>query len=820
MSGGRPVRPDQRGNPADPSRTSPFSLAPARRTATFRPDRPTVPHTNPSRQRSRATVQPPVQTTDATAGLTHPVAIDASDTRARTTPVIRAVIPCYNRPQDLEILFRDLEALDLAGIDLGAIVVDNGSDPPLANLTLPTDPRTRLHDSGANLGGSGGYNAGMNQALAWSATTGADPDYVWLIDSDARVKPDTLRKLLDVMEADETVVMAGAAIADPEHERVFEVGGFVYRGFGGYAAKARGVAGIDTPIDCEYVAACCALVRADALRIGGLMPDVFLNGDDVEWCIRLTQATGGRIVAVPDAIAIHPMFDKFQTWARYYHARNAFGAMDALRLGRRVRFKRALIEGARAIQQTVAGRPDLARLHIRGIADAADRDALGMAPAGTIKVEPFQPWSELPQVLDELRPKGPIAIFERLWMHDSHRTAVESLLDERGIAMAEIPNDDTPSMLTRWWRSHRFDLAILPARMRPDMWFHARKHILAADGGFLVRDSKPVPNLIVAGFVACKAIYYSTRLALRRRETRTAVSRPDPSASPAVPTLETIVLSHNRLEMLTSTLDTLRRSDPVARGRLTVVDNGSEDGTPATLKRDHPEVTLVELTHNAGVDAFNRAVSRSQADLVLILDDDAWPEPESLQQAIELMGRRPDLGAVTFKPVHPTTKRSEWPFAKHAPDGTDRWPVMGCANLVRRDVWERVGGYEPGFFLYRNDTDLALKILGANRGVWFQPDWVAWHDSPSAARKSVRWHHLATRNWCWLARRHGRPMAALKGILLGTLWTAKSAGFSPKRHLATLRGLADGLLKRPPPTEFSAPDDFAEFVATRTRRTR
>ena len=52
-----------------------------------------------------------------------------------------------------------------------------------------------------------------------------------------------------------------------------------------------------------FLAACCALVRADAARCAGPIPDTFLNGDDVEWFIRMARRTGGRIVAVPGATA-------------------------------------------------------------------------------------------------------------------------------------------------------------------------------------------------------------------------------------------------------------------------------------------------------------------------------------------------------------------------------------------------------------------------------------------------------------------------------------------------------------------------------------
>src|SRR6185503_13614656 len=176
--------------------------------------------------------------------------------------------------------------------------------------------------------------------------------------------------------------------------------------------------------------------------------------------------------------------------------------------------------------------------------------------------------------------------------------------------------------------------------------------------------------------------------------------------------------------------------------------------------------------------------------------------------------RRPEIGAVAFHPRHPETNQSEWPFAARTPGGRadDRWPVMGCGNLVRRELWNSLGGYEPGFFLYRNDADLALKVLSQPRvpaaparperrwGVYFEPAWTVWHQSPAARRKSNRWHRLATRNWIWMCRRHGRGLGlgGLSAGLIGWAWAHRLAGFRPGAHAQTIRGAVEGWLRKPP----------------------
>ncbi|GJQ29041.1 MAG: hypothetical protein HBSAPP03_09250 [Phycisphaerae bacterium] len=243
-----------------------------------------------------------------------------------------------------------------------------------------------------------------------------------------------------------------------------------------------------------------------------------------------------------------------------------------------------------------------------------------------------------------------------------------------------------------------------------------------------------------------------------------------------------------------------------------VADNASCDGTLDMLTREFPHVRVVALDANLGVEAFNRAAALARGDVLLILDDDAIPDGSSLLAALNLLAREPPMAAVALHPVHAATGVSEWPFAKAARGG---WPVMGCGNLIRTDAWKRVGGYEGAFFLYRNDVDLALKLLGAGLDVWFDPAWVVRHDSPPGV-KSDRWLRLATRNWVWLARRHGRGMWMWLGASAGVLWALRHAGWRPTRWGCVLAGARDGLTARPPTAGVRGGQGWRELLRLRT----
>lgn len=263
--------------------------------------------------------------------------------------------------------------------------------------------------------------------------------------------------------------------------------------------------------------------------------------------------------------------------------------------------------------------------------------------------------------------------------------------------------------------------------------------------------------------------------------------------------LSIVVLSFNRREALAKTLGELEVWAR-AGAEVIVVDNASSDGSADMVAERFGWARLERLAENRAIAGFNAGARLATREFVLILDDDAWPEGEGLKAALALMKQDAALGGVMLHRVHPRTGEMEWPFDRV--QGLQRgWPDMGCANLVRRSDWERVGGYEERYFLYRNDTDLALKLLGAGRDVAFNPQWPAMHDSPIVSRRTPRWFFLSTRNWVWMCRRHGRGLVKVRGIVLGWLWAHRLAGVSPARHWGALRGAAAGVFGAAPSTE-------------------
>jgi GT2 family glycosyltransferase len=297
-------------------------------------------------------------------------------------------------------------------------------------------------------------------------------------------------------------------------------------------------------------------------------------------------------------------------------------------------------------------------------------------------------------------------------------------------------------------------------------------------------------------------------------------------STPPPPTLSVIILSHNRREALLHTLTDLAPLTKRARqeasptsdsapapapapliSELILVDNASADGTLDAVRQcfahllDPGPLRILGLPENLAIEGFNRGADLALGEFLLILDDDARPDPASLASALDLLRSDPTLAGVALLPIHPRTNIPEWRFATPGTLLRD-FPAFGCANLVRASAWRVVGGYQREFFLYRNDVDLALKFLGAGLGVAHNPAWFAWHDSPAAAKKSSRWLRLATRNWAWLARRH-TPRSFLNSRTLATIalqfaWTLRQAGLDVDRLTQACEGLREGLTTPPP----------------------
>jgi N-acetylglucosaminyl-diphospho-decaprenol L-rhamnosyltransferase len=275
-------------------------------------------------------------------------------------------------------------------------------------------------------------------------------------------------------------------------------------------------------------------------------------------------------------------------------------------------------------------------------------------------------------------------------------------------------------------------------------------------------------------------------------------SRAQKGAAPVTkPAVAVVVVSYNSASWLRRCVEPL-----VGAGALqvVVVDNASRDDSTSAVA-DLP-VEVIALPENRGfASGCNIGFRSTQAPYVLFLNPDAQIDPEAIHRMVEVM-ERTGAGAVGPRIVDESgelewslrrfpTLRSIYGQALFAhrlfpnagwvdelvrdPEAYEQeapcdW-ASGACLLVRRDVLDRIDGFDEGFFLYREDVDLCRRITDLGRPIVFTPAATCTH---AGGRSAPRWKLLKilASSRIRYARKHFRrvPASAYRfGVALGAL---------------------------------------------------
>ncbi|MGD0389343.1 MAG: glycosyltransferase family 2 protein [Tepidisphaeraceae bacterium] len=255
------------------------------------------------------------------------------------------------------------------------------------------------------------------------------------------------------------------------------------------------------------------------------------------------------------------------------------------------------------------------------------------------------------------------------------------------------------------------------------------------------------------------------------------------------PTVTFLISTHNRISALAGTLrqlQTLENSADFAVETV-VVDNASTDGTAQAVKGEFPAVRLVRLRKNRGACAKNAGLGEARGEYVVFLDDDSYPDSESIRRMIEHFRARPRLGAAVFDVILPDGSRESSAFPS---------VCIGCGTGFRREALDAVGGLPDDFFMQAEEYDLSLRLLDAGWDIERFEDLRVSHLKTRIARQPARTTRLDVRNnLLVIARRFPRKWALPYAIdwMRRYRWMAHEKGW---RHRAAFwRGLLEGMAK-------------------------
>jgi GT2 family glycosyltransferase len=208
-----------------------------------------------------------------------------------------------------------------------------------------------------------------------------------------------------------------------------------------------------------------------------------------------------------------------------------------------------------------------------------------------------------------------------------------------------------------------------------------------------------------------------------------------------------------------------------------VVDNGSDDGSLEMLAREFSQLDVFELKvirneENRGFCAANnQGFAASNTPLVALLNNDAEAEPDWLTSLTSAFEGRQEVGMAASKIlVYEDPKRIDKAGHLIYPDGQNRgrgsgeldqgqydrieevlWPD-GCAAMYRREMLDKIGGFDEDFFAYADDAELGLRARIAGwTCIYIPAALVRHHRGATLGLRSGRRLELIERNRVLLA---------------------------------------------------------------------
>jgi GT2 family glycosyltransferase len=215
------------------------------------------------------------------------------------------------------------------------------------------------------------------------------------------------------------------------------------------------------------------------------------------------------------------------------------------------------------------------------------------------------------------------------------------------------------------------------------------------------------------------------------------------------------------------------------------------------------------LGHAGG---HNRLSQTGMGDLILLLEPDTYPSPRLLIELLSVLSRDKRIGIVDAREIP-----MEHPKHFDVLSGQTSW-ASGCCLMIRRAVFEQVGGFDADCFpLHCDDVDLSWRVRLLGFEVVHAPGATVFRDQEigsdgyPAVRKTEEYHLTLAR--LMLATRYGRP-----DILEQTINQIASGGSEHQRKaLDEFRGRqSEGSL----PSPVAGAEQVAEFVEDKYARHR
>ncbi len=291
-----------------------------------------------------------------------------------------------------------------------------------------------------------------------------------------------------------------------------------------------------------------------------------------------------------------------------------------------------------------------------------------------------------------------------------------------------------------------------------------------------------------------------------------------------------ILLNWNTPQHTADCIKSVLRYCDTALYDIIVADNGSTDGSLATLKNQFPDLIYIDNQQNLGfAEGNNRAllyIMTQGYPYSLLMNTDTLVDEDIVQKLSDHLNEHPKVAAVQpaiywmhqptkiwngesrfNKLLGTTVSDTSTPGESNTPTFTEAEWVTGCCMMIKNEALAKSGLFNKLFFLYYEDVDLSFRLRKAGYILHYLPSCKMYHEAGISAKVSAPKkegqlspviHYYISRNHLWFIRQYGSsalfPVNLLyNGLYYGALLIYFIFRRRKQKASFLLKGLKEGL---------------------------
>ncbi len=214
-----------------------------------------------------------------------------------------------------------------------------------------------------------------------------------------------------------------------------------------------------------------------------------------------------------------------------------------------------------------------------------------------------------------------------------------------------------------------------------------------------------------------------------------------------MPVVSVIIINYNTADLVKKCIQSVLMQKNISV-EIIVIDNASHDNSIAVLHTLKDKLFFVANTENIGFGrANNQAFALSKGRYIFLLNPDAeFITDLDLYRSVQYMEKNPQYGLIGTQVLDSDlnlTDSASYHYPRQKQTSADfsslpgEWAtVLGASMLVRRDVYQKVNGFDEDFFLYAEETDLCLRIRKAGYKIGYYQEVAVKHIGSASERKN------------------------------------------------------------------------------------